>query len=79
MKKIQENLPSLRRIVSLAIANGVPVPTLANAITYIDSFRAQQLGANIIQAQRDYFGAHTYKRIDREGSFHHEWQEHFAK
>ena len=79
MKKIQENLPSLRRIVSLAIANGVPVPALANAITYIDSFRAQQLGANIIQAQRDYFGAHTYKRIDREGSFHHEWQEHFAK
>ena len=79
MKKIQGNLPSLRRIVSLAIANGVPVPALANAITYIDSFRAQQLGANIIQAQRDYFGAHTYKRIDREGAFHHEWQEHFAK
>lgn len=79
MDKIQKNLPSLRKVVSMAIAHGVPVPALANAITYIDSFRAEQLGANIIQAQRDYFGAHTYKRIDREGSFHHEWQEHFAK
>ena len=78
-EKIKEALPSLRRVAAIAITKGIPVPALANAIEYIDSFRARQLGANIIQGQRDYFGAHTYKRIDREGSFHHEWQEHYGK
>lgn len=78
-QKIKENIASLRKVVALGVANGVPMPALANAIEYIDAFRAGQLGANVIQGQRDYFGAHTYKRIDREGSFHHEWQEHYAK
>lgn len=78
-EKIQQNLPSLRKIVGLGIASGVPIPALANAVEYIDALSAAQLGANLIQAQRDYFGAHTYKRIDRDGSFHHEWQEHFTK
>ena len=78
-EKIKEALPSLRRVAAIAITRGIPVPALANAIEYIDSFRGGQLGANIIQAQRDYFGAHTYKRIDCEGSFHHEWQEHYSK
>lgn len=79
MGKIRENLPSLRRVVGLAIGSAVPIPALANAIEYIDAMAAPALGANVIQAQRDYFGAHTYQRTDREGTFHHEWQEHFVK
>ncbi|MBR1395934.1 MAG: decarboxylating NADP(+)-dependent phosphogluconate dehydrogenase [Selenomonadaceae bacterium] len=72
--KIKTNLNDLRKVVSLAIQNGVPIPALANAMEYIDAMRSVRLGANLIQAQRDYFGAHTFKRIDKEGSFHHEWQ-----
>ena len=47
---------------------------MANAISYLDAFHARHVGANLIQAQRDYFGAHTYERTDEEGSFHHEWR-----
>lgn len=75
--KIKDNLASLRRVTAMAITLGIPVPALANAVQYIDSFRAGQLGANVIQAQRDYFGAHTFQRKDRAGSFHHQWQEHY--
>ena len=53
--------------------------TFANAISYIDGLSTKVVGANLIQAQRDYFGAHTYKRIDREGTFHHQWQKHFDR
>lgn len=74
LSKIESGLPSLRRTISRAIERGVPIPALANALEYIDAFASEHLGANLIQAQRDYFGAHTFKRIDREGSFHHEWQ-----
>lgn len=77
--KIKENLSSLRKVVGLAVMQGIPVPALINAIEYIDALRSPQLGANLIQAQRDYFGAHTFKRIDREGAFHHQWQEHYSK
>lgn len=77
--KIRENLASLRRMVGTAVGRGIPVPALANAVQYIDGFRAGQLGANVIQAQRDYFGAHTFRRIDREGVFHHQWQEHYGR
>lgn len=64
---------SVRDIVSLAVQNGIPVPTFSAAITYFDSYRSSVLPANLIQAQRDYFGAHTYKRVDKEGTFHYEW------
>lgn len=77
--KVQENIDSLRKVASLAIAHGVPVPALVNAVEYIDAFRNPQLGANLIQAQRDYFGAHTYARKDKKGAFHHEWHEHYEK
>ena len=77
--KIRENLPGLRNVVGLAMQQGIPVPALANAVEYIDAFRGPHLGANLIQAQRDYFGAHTYQRLDKEGSFHHAWQEHYIK
>ncbi|WP_276831320.1 NADP-dependent phosphogluconate dehydrogenase [Frischella perrara] len=64
---------SLRDVVALAVQNGIPVPTLSAAITYYDSYRSAVLPANLIQAQRDYFGAHTYKRTDKEGVFHTDW------
>ena len=51
----------------------IPVPTFGAAVAYYDSYRAAVLPANLIQAQRDYFGAHTYKRTDKEGVFHTEW------
>lgn len=64
---------SLRQISAQALLSGIPIPAMANAISYLDLFTKDHLGANLIQAQRDYFGAHTYERIDQSGSFHHEW------
>ncbi|MCT1579152.1 NADP-dependent phosphogluconate dehydrogenase [Oceanobacillus kimchii] len=64
---------SLRKVVSLAVAHGIAVPTLSSAIAYYDSYRSEDLPANLIQAQRDYFGAHTYERKDKEGVFHSQW------
>ncbi|KAB8128289.1 NADP-dependent phosphogluconate dehydrogenase [Gracilibacillus oryzae] len=73
-KEIVEGYQSaLREVVSVAIANGIAVPTFASAIAYYDSYRSENLPANLIQAQRDYFGAHTYQRKDKEGVFHTEW------
>lgn len=69
-KKYQQ---SVRDVVTIAVQAGVPVPTFASAVVYYDSYRAEQLPANLVQAQRDYFGAHTYERTDREGSFHYSW------
>ena len=71
--QIQKHQESLRRITSLAIEKGIAVPAMSNAISYLDMFSSTHLGANLIQAQRDYFGAHTYERIDQVGSFHHAW------
>jgi 6-phosphogluconate dehydrogenase len=62
-----------REVVTVAIKAGVPVPGLASALAYYDSYRSAVLPANLLQAQRDYFGAHTYQRIDREGTFHTDW------
>src|SRR5699024_1300859 len=64
---------SVRDVVSVAVQAGVPVPTFSSAISYFDSYRSYRLPANLIQAQRDYFGAHTYERTDREGIFHYDW------
>lgn len=66
---------ALRDVVAYAVQNGIPVPTFSAAIAYYDSYRSAVLPANLIQAQRDYFGAHTYKRTDKEGVFHTEWLE----
>lgn len=62
-----------RQVVSIAIQSGIPVPGLTSALSYYDSYRTAALPANLLQAQRDYFGAHTYQRIDKEGTFHTEW------
>ncbi|WP_079509656.1 NADP-dependent phosphogluconate dehydrogenase [Mesobacillus jeotgali] len=75
-KEIAENYQqSLREIISAAVLNGIPVPSFSAALSYFDSYRTETLPANLIQAQRDYFGAHTYQRIDKEGIFHTEWMD----
>ena len=70
--KILDAQEGWRNIVSLAIQNGIPVPAFASALSYLDGYRAEFLPANLLQAQRDYFGAHTYERIDKpRGEFFH--------
>ncbi|WP_035053895.1 NADP-dependent phosphogluconate dehydrogenase [Carnobacterium pleistocenium] len=64
---------SVRDVVGIAVKSGVPIPTFSSAIAYYDSYRTADLPANIIQAQRDYFGAHTYERKDKAGTFHFDW------
>lgn len=63
-----------RKRVAASVMKGIPCPATAAALEYYDSYRTDRLPANLIQAQRDYFGAHTYERVDREGSFHWEWE-----
>ncbi|WP_078414467.1 NADP-dependent phosphogluconate dehydrogenase [Priestia abyssalis] len=73
-KDIVENYQSaLRQVLSIAIERGIPVPSFSSALAYYDSYRTETLPANLLQAQRDYFGAHTYQRVDKEGTFHTEW------
>ncbi|WP_168121997.1 NADP-dependent phosphogluconate dehydrogenase [Paenibacillus sp. HB172176] len=62
-----------REVVAAAVASGVPVPGFSSALAYFDSYRTERLPANLLQAQRDYFGAHTFKRLDKEGTFHFNW------
>ncbi len=62
-----------RNAVALAVKNGVSVPAFSSALAYYDAMGSEYVWANLIQAQRDYFGAHTYERIDRPGTFHSEW------
>jgi 6-phosphogluconate dehydrogenase len=62
-----------RNIVSTVAQIGIPIPSISAALTYFDSYRSERLPHNLLQAQRDYFGAHTYERTDREGVFHTDW------
>ncbi len=71
--KVQETLASVRELVAYAVSSGIPVPGLANSLNYFEAYTSSQLPLNLIQAQRDNFGSHTYERIDREGIFHTEW------
>ncbi|MGI9498654.1 MAG: NADP-dependent phosphogluconate dehydrogenase [Geminicoccaceae bacterium] len=70
---LQRAQPAWREIVALGVRQGVPLPAFSSALAYYDGYRTAVLPANLIQAQRDYFGAHTYERTDREGSFHTDW------
>ncbi|BDR61244.1 NADP-dependent phosphogluconate dehydrogenase [Lactobacillus xylocopicola] len=72
---MEKNLPALRQVVELATKAGIPTPTLSAALNYLESIFNPSLPANLIQGQRDYFGAHTYLRNDRAGVFHTEWYE----
>ena len=62
-----------RKVVAVAAENGVAVPAFMSALAYYDGYRTAVLPANLLQAQRDYFGSHTYERVDREGKFHTNW------
>ena len=62
-----------RRVAGMAVARGLPAPGITSALAYFDGYRSARLPANLLQAQRDYFGAHTYERVDRPGVFHTEW------
>ncbi|MDB5052579.1 MAG: 6-phosphogluconate dehydrogenase [Bacilli bacterium] len=64
-----------RHVIAIAVSRGIPVPCFASALAYYDSYRTERLPANLLQAQRDYFGAHTFQRVDKEGSFHFQWME----
>ncbi|MFD0681646.1 MULTISPECIES: NADP-dependent phosphogluconate dehydrogenase [unclassified Paenibacillus] len=64
-----------RKVIAIAVTRGIPVPAFASALAYYDSYRSERLPANLLQAQRDYFGAHTFQRLDKEGSFHFQWMD----
>jgi 6-phosphogluconate dehydrogenase len=70
---ILERLDDWRKVVQIAVGLGIPVPAMSGALSYFDAYRSEHLPANLIQAQRDYFGAHTYRRIDKDGVFHTQW------
>jgi 6-phosphogluconate dehydrogenase len=72
---VNASMPALRSVLRAAIAFGIPAPAMSAAVNYFDTIRQTALPANLIQGLRDYFGAHTYERIDREGIFHTEWME----
>lgn len=74
-EKVEAAQAGWRRVIGAAVANGIPVPALATALTYFDGYRSERLPANLLQAQRDYFGAHTYERVDKPRGeyFHTNW------
>lgn len=75
-KEIVDNYQDAwRKVVSIAVAQGIPIPAFSSALAYYDSYRTERLPANLLQAQRDYFGAHTFERLDKEGSFHFQWMD----
>jgi len=73
--RVREALPALRKVITLAAQRGVPAPCLGAALFSLDCWGARFLPTNLIQAQRDYFGAHTFRRRDKEGVFHEKWEE----
>ena len=70
---VESRQAALRLVVQTAIGMGIPVLALGASLAYFDAYRSERLPANLTQAQRDYFGAHTYRRVDRDGTFHTEW------
>ena len=75
LNTLNDSHGSLRQMVMMGVRFGVPLPAFSAALSYYDAYRSPVLSANIIQGQRDFFGAHTYQRIDQEGIFHFDWQE----
>lgn len=73
---VQSVESNTRSVIAQAASAGVPVGGFMSALSYFDAFRTGRMATNLIQAQRDYFGAHTYQRIDMPGTFHTEWQQH---
>jgi 6-phosphogluconate dehydrogenase len=73
-KQVSERQTDLRYIIEAATAWGIPIPAFMLSLAYFDAYRSARLPANLIQAQRDYFGAHTYQRVDSDGIFHTQWE-----
>ena len=63
-----------REVEQVALGLGIPMLAVTASLAYFDAYRSERLPANLTQAQRDYFGAHTYRRVDVEGSFHTQWE-----
>jgi len=74
-QKIEAAQQHWRKVASVAILNGIPIPAISSALAYFDGFRTASLPANLLQAQRDFFGAHTYERVDKDRGehFHTNW------
>lgn len=72
-QEISRSVDGWRRVVVLAVETGTPVPAFASCLAYFDGLRRERGPANLLQGQRDYFGAHTYHRLDKDGSFHTRW------
>ncbi|MEX0867929.1 MAG: decarboxylating NADP(+)-dependent phosphogluconate dehydrogenase [Pirellulales bacterium] len=73
VEQIHRAQPAWRSVIQTAIAHGIPTPAFSTALAYYDGYRTARLPANLLQAQRDYFGAHTYNRVDKKGVFHTDW------
>lgn len=71
---VENRQASLRHVLQTAIGLGIPTLALGSSLAYFDAYRSERLPANLIQAQRDFFGAHTYRRVDRDGTFHTQWE-----
>ena len=71
---VRDRLPAWRHVVQTAVGLGIPAAAFSVSLAYYDAYRSERLPANLIQAQRDFFGAHTYERVDREGTFHSNWE-----
>lgn len=74
-KELVQRQQDIRQVVIAAIGSGIPMPAMVAALSYFDAYRTERLPSNLIQAQRDKFGAHTYERIDQEGIFHTHWNQ----
>jgi 6-phosphogluconate dehydrogenase len=70
---VEKAQPAWRNVVKTAVELGIPTPAFASALAYFDGYRSANLPANLLQAQRDYFGAHTYNRTDKSGVYHSDW------
>ncbi len=73
--KVKDTVEAAREVVAFGARNGIPLPALSNSLTYFDAYTSSRLPLNLIQAQRDYFGSHTYERLDRDGVFHTNWED----
>ena len=72
-QKINDSIAGMRHVVSSCVSSGIAVPAYSASLSYFDALRSARMPSNLIQAQRDYFGAHTYERIDAPGVFHSQW------
>ena len=70
---IEKYIPSLRKVVAFAVTHAISIPALSSALSYFDGYTTEKMPMNLMQAQRDYFGAHTYQRLDQDGIFHTDW------